>query len=155
MRRRAQVKRQINPDSRYNNQVVAKLINYIMWDGKKNAARKVVYDAFDIVAKKTKKDPLEIFDEAIKNAAPLLEVKSRRIGGANYQVPRQVKGDRRTTLALRWVILVARAKKGEEMSKKLAEEIMQASKNTGTAIKKKDDTHKMAQANRAFAHFSW
>ncbi len=155
MRRRAQVKRIIPPDSKYNNPVVAKLINYIMWDGKKSVARQVIYDTFDIIAEKTKKDPLEIFDEAIKNTSPLMEVKSRRIGGANYQVPKQVRGDRRLTLALRWMINAARSRKGKPMRADLAEEIIQASQNTGAAVKKKDDTHRMAQANRAFAHFAW
>ncbi len=155
MRRRAQIKRDIAPDSKYNNVVVSKLINYIMWDGEKSVARQVVYDAFDIVAEKTKKEPLDVFDEAIKNTSPLLEVKSRRIGGANYQVPKQVKGERRLTLSLRWIILAARSSKGKRMAIKLADEIMQAAQNTGTAVKKKDDTHRMAQANRAFAHFAW
>lgn len=155
MRRRAQTKREILPDPKYGNLVVAKLINYIMWDGEKDTARRVVYDAFDIIAKKTKKDPLDIFDEAIKNTSPLLEVKSRRIGGANYQVPRQVRGDRRLTLSLRWMIQVSRTKKGQPMSIKLADEFMDAAKNTGSAVKKKEDTHRMAQANRAFAHFAW
>jgi len=155
MRRRAQTKREILPDPKYGNLVVAKLINYIMWDGEKDTARRVVYDAFDIIAKKTKKDPLDIFDEAIKNTSPLLEVKSRRIGGANYQVPRQVRGDRRLTLSLRWMIQASRTKKGQPMSIKLADEFMDAAKNTGSAVKKKEDTHRMAQANRAFAHFAW
>lgn len=155
MRRRAQIKKEILPDPKYDNQVVAKFINYIMWDGKKSVARKVIYEAFDLVAKKTKKDPIEIFDEAIKNTSPLMEVKSRRIGGANYQVPKQVKGDRRLTLSLRWMIQASRSGKGKPMATKLAEEIIQASQNTGTAVKKKEDTHRMAQANRAFAHFSW
>lgn len=155
MRRRAQTKRVILPDSKYNNEVVARLINYIMWDGKKSVARDVVYRTFDIVAEKTKKEPLEIFDEAIKNTSPMLEVKSKRIGGANYQVPKQVKGDRRLTLSFRWMIQAARSKKGHPMAEKLAEEIIQASQNTGSAVKKKEDTHRMAQANRAFAHFAW
>jgi len=155
MRRRAQVKRNIAPDQKYNNVIVARLINYIMWDGKKSIARDVVYDAFDIITKETKKEPLDIFDEAIKNTSPLLEVKSRRIGGANYQVPKQVKGDRRLTLSLRWMINAARTKKGKGMADKLAAELIDASKNTGAAVKKKDDTHRMAQANRAFAHFAW
>lgn len=155
MRRRAQTKRIILPDPKYNNQVVAQLINYIMWDGKKSVARDVVYEAFDIVTKKTKKEPLDVFDEAIKNTSPLLEVKSRRIGGANYQVPKQVRGDRRLTLSLRWMINAARTKKGQKMAVKLSEEIMQASQNTGAAVKKKEDIHRMAQANRAFAHFAW
>ena len=126
-----------------------------MWDGEKSIARDVVYDAFDIIAKKTKKDALDVFDEAVKNTSPMLEVKSKRVGGANYQVPRQVKGDRRLTLSLRWIIQAARAKKGQRMAEKLSEEIMQAAKNTGLAVKKREDTHKMAQANRAFAHFGW
>lgn len=155
MRRRAQIKRQILPDSKYSNLIVAKFINYLMWDGKKSVARKVAYDIFDIVSKETKLEALEVFDEAIKNTSPLLEVKSRRIGGANYQVPRQVKGDRRMTLALKWMIQAARSRKGKGMAKKLAEEIIHASKNTGAAVKKKDDMHRMAQANRAFAHFAW
>jgi len=155
MRRRRQPKKEILPDSKFDNPIVAKLINYIMCDGKKSVAVGVVYDAFDIVSKKTKKEPLDIFDEAIKNTSPMLEVKSKRVGGANYQVPRQVKGDRRLTLSLRWIILAARSRKGQRMAEKLADEIMQAAQNTGTAVKKKDDTHRMAQANRAFAHFGW
>ena len=155
MRRRRQPKKEILPDSKFNNPIVAKFINYIMWDGKKSVAQEVVYDAFDIVSKKTKKEPLDVFDEAIKNTSPMLEVKSKRVGGANYQVPRQVKGDRRLTLSLRWIILAARSRKGQRMAEKLADEIMQAAQNTGTAVKKKDDTHRMAQANRAFAHFGW
>jgi len=155
MRRRRQTKREILPDPRYSNVVVARFINYIMYDGEKSVARKVVYDMFDEVAKKTKKDPLDIFDEAIKNTSPILEVKSKRIGGANYQVPRQVKGERRLTLSLRWMIQAARAQKGRDMSRRLAEEIMHAAENTGTAVKRKEDTHRMAHANRAFAHFGW
>lgn len=155
MRRRAQTKREILPDSKYNNPVVAKFINYVMWAGKKSIARTIVYDAFSIIQEKAKKDPLLVFDEAIKNTSPLLEVKSRRIGGANYQVPKPVKGDRRMTLSFRWMINAARAKKGQRMAEKLAEEIIQASQNSGTAVKKKEDTHRMAQANRAFAHFAW
>ena len=155
MRRHRQIKREIAPDPRFNNPVVAKFINYIMWDGEKSIARDVVYDAFDIIAKKTKKDALDVFDEAVKNTSPMLEVKSKRVGGANYQVPRQVKGDRRLTLSLRWIIQAARSKKGQRMAEKLSEEIMQAAKNTGIAVKKREDVHKMAQANRAFAHFGW
>jgi small subunit ribosomal protein S7 len=155
MRRRAQKKREILPDPKYDNQIVARFINYIMWDGEKSVAREVVYDAFDIIAKKTKKEALDVFDEAIKNTSPMLEVKSKRVGGANYQVPRPVKGDRRLTLSLRWMIQAARLKKGQRMAEKLAEELIQASLNSGAAVKKKDDTHRMAQANRAFAHFGW
>lgn len=155
MRRRAQTKREILPDPKFGNPIVAKFINYIMWDGEKSVAREVVYEAFDIISKKTKKEPLDVFDEAIKNTSPLLEVKSKRVGGANYQVPRPVKGDRRLTLSLRWMIQAARSKKGQRIAEKLAEEIMQAAQNTGTAVKKREDTHRMAQANKAFAHFGW
>ena len=155
MRRRRQPKKEILPDSKFDNPIVAKLINYIMCDGKKSVAVGVVYDAFDIVSKKTKKEPLDIFDEAIKNTSPMLEVKSKRVGGANYQVPRQVKGDRRLTLSLRWIILASRSRKGQRMAEKLADEIMHAAENTGTAVKKKDDTQRMAHANRAFAPFGW
>lgn len=155
MRRKRHPKREILPDSKYSNPIVAVLINYVMWDGEKSVARKIVYDAFGMIAEKTKKDPVEVFDEAIKNTSPMLEVKSKRVGGANYQVPKQVKGDRRLTLALRWIIQAARARKGTQMSSKLAEELMQAAENSGSAVKKKEDTHRMAHANRAFAHFSW
>ena len=124
MRRKPSAKRIVSPDPRYNNAIVSKLINYVMWEGKKSIARQVTYDAFDIISNTTKKDAMDIFDEAIKNAAPMLEVKSRRIGGANYQVPRQVKGDRRITLGLKWMIEAARAKKGQPMATKLANEIM-------------------------------
>ncbi len=155
MRRRRQVKREILPDPKYDNPIVARFINYIMWDGEKSVAREVVYDAFDIIAEKTKKEALDVFDEAIKNTSPMLEVKSKRVGGANYQVPRPVRGDRRLTLSLRWMIQAARSKKGQRMAEKLAEELIQASLNSGAAVKKKDDTHRMAQANRAFAHFGW
>lgn len=140
----------------YNSQKLGKFINTIMWSGKKETARKIVYGAFDVVKEKTgNPNPLEIFDTAIKNAGPLVEVRSRRIGGANYQVPREVRPERRTALAMRWIIEAARSKKGEAMHKKLAEELILASNNEGAAIKKRDDTHKMAEANKAFAHFAW
>lgn len=155
MRRKRHPKQEILPDPKYNNPIVARFINYIMWDGEKSVARKIVYDAFSVIAEKTKKDPLTVFDEAIKNASPMLEVKSKRVGGANYQVPKQVKGDRRLTMALRWMIQAARSRKGTNMSAKLAEELIQAAENSGAAVKKKEDTHRMAHANRAFAHFSW
>jgi small subunit ribosomal protein S7 len=134
--------------------VLAKFINCLMVAGKKSVAQKVVYGAFDILAKQ-KKDPMQIFDEAIKNISPMVEVKSKRIGGANYQVPREVRGERKLTLATRWLIDAARSKKGKPMSEKLAEELLAASKNEGTAIKKKIDMHRMAEANKAFAHFAW
>ncbi len=148
-------KRTILPDPVYNNVQVSKFINHIMKWGKRTVARKIVYQSFDIIKNKTKKDPLEVFDEAIKNVSPLLEVKPKRIGGATYQIPREVKGDRRISLATRWIIGASRAKKGKPMKEKLAEELINAFNNTGTAIKKKEDTHRMAEANRAFAHFSW
>jgi small subunit ribosomal protein S7 len=143
------------PDPKHNNAVVGKFINYVMKDGKKSVARKVVYSAFDIIGEKTKKDALEVFEEALKNASPLLEVKSKRVGGATYQVPVEVKGERKFALATRWILSSARSKKGKPMAERLAQEIMDAAKNEGAAIKKKIDTHKMAEANRAFAHFAW
>jgi small subunit ribosomal protein S7 len=123
--------------------------------GKKTIARKIVYKSFDIIKEKTKKDPLEVFEQALTNAAPFLEVKSKRIGGATYQVPREVKRERRLTLAMRWIIQAAKSKKGKPMREKLAEELIGAANNTGWAVKKKEDTHRMAEANRAFAHFAW
>lgn len=144
------------PDRVYNSQNVGKFVNYIMWDGKKNTARDVVYGAFDIIKEKTKtENPIEIFDTAIKNVGPVMEVRSRRIGGANYQVPREVRPERRIALAYRWIIDAARAKKGKPMSIKLADELIAASKGEGEAIKKRENTHKMAEANKAFAHFTW
>jgi small subunit ribosomal protein S7 len=154
-RRKKREKRIIVPDFVYNDLAVAKFINYVMRKGKKTIARKIVYGAFDIIKEKTKKDPVEIFEQAVKNATPLLEVKSKRIGGATYQVPREVKENRGFTLALRWIITAAKSKKGKPMAEKLAEELINAAKNEGSAIKKKEDTHKMAEANRAFAHFAW
>jgi len=127
----------------------------VMRNGKKTIAEKIIYGTFDIIKEKTKKEPLEVFETAIKNASPLLEIKPKRVGGATYQVPREVRGDRMVTLAMRWIINAARAKKGKPMKEKLAEELILAAKNEGTAIKKKEDTHRMAEANRAFAHFSW
>lgn len=154
MRRKRNIKRVLKPDPKYNSVLVSKFINHLMGGGKKNAARKVIYDAF-LVLEKNKKVPLEVFNAAIKNVAPILEVKSRRIGGANYQVPREVRGERRLTLAMRWLIQASRAKKGKPMAERLAVEFLDASNNTGVAVKKKNDTHRMAEANRAFAHFSW
>ncbi len=154
MRRKRKFTREILPDPKHQNVLVAKFINHLMTGGKKSTAQAVIYDCFDIIAKQ-QKDPLQVFDEAIKNVSPFLEVKSRRIGGANYQVPREVRGDRKITLAVRWLINAARARKGMPMSKRLAEEFLAAAKNEGAAIKKKQDMHRMAEANKAFAHFSW
>jgi small subunit ribosomal protein S7 len=147
-------KRIILPDSVYNNPLVSKFINQVMREGKKSLAEKIVYAAFKEVKAETKKESLEIFNEALKNAGPLLEVRPMRVGGATYQVPREVKKERRTTLAMRWIIQAARNKKGKSMQKKLAEELMSASKNEGEAVKKKINMHRMAEANRAFAHFA-
>lgn len=144
-----------SPDIRYSSIEVAKFINYVMHSGKKNIARKVVYDVFDDIKTIDKKDPLEVFSEAIKNTGPHMEVRSRRIGGATYQVPREVREERRLALAMRWIISAARNKKGSKMKKRLREELILASQNEGEAIKKKENTHKMAESNRAFAHFSW
>ncbi len=152
--RKAVKKREILPDPVYDNVMVAQFINKMMRKGKKTIARKIIYGAFDIIKEKTKKEPLEVFDLAIQNASPLLEVKSKRIGGAVYQVPREVRGERKISLAMHWIILAAKAKKGKAMKEKLSEELIVASKNEGAAIKKKHDTHRMAEANRAFAHFA-
>jgi len=148
-------KRILEPDGVYQNVMVSKLINQILKEGKKNTARKIVYGAFDVIKEKTKKEPVEIFELALQNASPLLEIKPKRVGGATYQVPREVDIARRTTLSLRWIINAARSKKGKPMREKLAEELMLAANNEGSAIKKKLDTHRMAEANRAFAHFTW
>jgi len=145
----------IQPDFTYNNLNVAKFINYIMKKGKKSLARKIVYGSFDIIKEKTKKEPLEIFEKAIENAGPVLEVKPKRIGGATYQVPVEVTAERKLALAMRWIIQASKSKKGKPMEEKLAEELINAANNTGWAVKKKEDTHKMAEANRAFAHFAW
>ncbi|MEK7132285.1 MAG: 30S ribosomal protein S7 [Patescibacteria group bacterium] len=154
MRGKQAPRRDIVPDSRYNNVLVAKLINYVMYDGKKSVAQKVVYGAFDIMAAETKLPAPEVFDEAMKNVMPAVEVKSKRVGGANYQVPMPVRGDRKYALAFRWILLAARSRKGKPMSEKLAEELMLAAKNEGDAVKKRADVQRMAEANRAFAHFA-
>ena len=155
MSRKKKTRHQIPPDPVYNNVTVARFINQVMKQGKKTIARKIVYKSLDIIKEKTKKEPLEVFEQALKNAAPLLEVKPKRIGGATYQVPREVKRERRLTLAMRWIIQAAKLKKGKSMKEKLAEELIGAANNQGWAVKKKEDTHRMAEANRAFAHFAW
>jgi len=155
MPQKKQERRTILPDPVYNNIIVARFINQVMRRGKKGKARKIVYKAFDIIKEKTKQNPLEIFDLAIKNTSPLLEVKPKRIGGATYQVPVEVKGERKTTLAMRWIVQAAKSRKRKPMGEKLAEELIEAAENKGVAIKKKEDTHRMAEANRAFAHFAW
>ena len=156
MRRKVKNRKELAPDAIYNSQKVTKLINYIMEDGKKEAARKIVFGALTIIKEQAKvENPMEIFDNALKNITPLMEVRSRRVGGANYQVPVEVRPDRRTALAYRWLIGAARGKKGKPMHKKLAEELIMAAKNEGDAVKKRENVHKMAEANKAFAHFAW
>lgn len=155
MRRKRNIKLDIKPDVKYGNVTVEKLINYVMKEGKKSTARNIVYGAFEILEKQVKKPALEAFEEAMRNVSPLVEVKSRRIGGANYQVPREVRGERRMALAFRWLLEAARKKTGRPMAQKLAEELVLATKSEGNAMKKKQDTHRMAEANKAFAHFSW
>lgn len=148
-------RREVLPDPVYNSVVVSKFINKIMWEGKKSIAEKICYGAFDLIREKTRKDPLEVFEQALKNVMPLLEVKARRVGGANYQVPVEVRPDRRQALAIRWLVEYARKRSGKSMIEKLAAEIMDAANNTGGAVKKREDTHKMAEANKAFAHYRW
>ncbi len=156
MRRKRKIKKNITPDPKYNSTLAGKFINHLMKDGKKSVAQRIFYNSLSIIEKTNKdKDALEVFDQAIKNVSPFVEVKTRRIGGAHYQVPREVKGERKTTLAIRWVIQAARSKKGKPMADKLAEELIDAAKNQGAAIKKKQETHKIADANKAFAHFAW
>ena len=154
MRGKQAPKRKIAPDPKFNSVKIAKFINYIMRRGKKTTAQKVVYGAFEIISDRIKGDPIQIFEKAIKNISPNLEVKSRRIGGANYQIPKVVSSDRKLVLAYRWLINAAKSRKGKPMSEKLADEIMSAAKGEGEAVKKREDTHRMAEANRAFAHFA-
>ena len=156
MPRRGNVpKREILPDPMYNSILVTKLVNSIMLDGKKGVAQKIVYGAFDIVKEQTGKEPLEVFSTAMDNIMPSLEVKARRVGGATYQVPMDVRPARRQTLGLRWLTNYSRARSERTMAQRLANEIMDAANNTGSAVKKREDTHKMAESNKAFAHFRW
>ncbi len=148
-------RRDVLPDPMYNNKIVTRLINNIMLDGKKGVAQKIVYDAFDIIKEKTGKDPVEVFEEAMNAVMPVLEVKARRVGGANYQVPIEVRPDRRETLGLRWITLYSRKRSERTMAERLANELLDAINSTGGAFKKKEDTHKMAEANKAFAHYRW
>lgn len=148
-------RQEIYPDAIYNSAIIAKLINQVMRNGKKNAAKKIVYGALDIIKETTKKEPMEVFDIAMRNAGPQLEIKPKRVGGATYQVPIEVKGERKIALAIRWIIAGAKSRKGRPMAERLAQELMDSANNTGWAIRKKENTHKMAEANRAFAHFAW
>jgi small subunit ribosomal protein S7 len=156
MRRKVTNRNIVKPDHSFNSQKVGKFINYIMIRGQKATARKIVYDALEDVREKAKvEDVMEIFDTALKNTGPLTEVRSRRVGGANYQIPREVRPERRSYLSMKWIIEAARSKKGKPMHEKLADEILLAYKNEGEAVKKRENTHKMAEANKAFAHFAW
>ena len=155
MRKRRAVKRDVLPDPIYNSKLVTKLINSLMLDGKKGVAQKILYQAFDMIKDKTSQDPMEVFAKAMENIKPALEVKSRRVGGANYQVPIEVRGDRSQALALRWLTQYARLRGGHSMAENLANEIIDASNGVGAAVKKREDTHRMAEANKAFAHYRW
>ena len=153
-RRTRKYVKQWKADSRYGNILVGRFIGCVMEDGKRSIAEKVIYDSFDVIHERTKKGGLNVFEQAIKNVSPLLELKSKRVGGANYQVPIQVSGERRQTLAIRWILIACRAKKGKRMAEKLADELIDASNKIGASMKKRDDTHRMAEANKAFAHFA-
>ena len=155
MRKRQATKRDVLPDALYKSKVVTKLINQIMNDGKKGTAQRIVYDAFDMIKEKTGEEPMTVFEKAMANIKPALEVKSRRVGGANYQVPVEVKADRAQALAFRWLAQYARLRNGHSMAENLANEIIDASNGIGASVKKKEDTHKMAEANKAFAHYRW
>lgn len=154
-RRVSAVKREVIPDIRYNNVVVSMFINRMMRGGKKSTAQRVMYGAFELIEQRAKRPALEVFEQAMRNATPQIEVKPRRVGGATYQVPVEVPADRRNTLAMRWLLGAARSRGGKSMAEKLANELMDAAAGTGSAIKKREETHKMAEANRAFAHFRW
>ena len=155
MRKRRAEKRDVLADPIYNSKLITKLINQIMVDGKKGTAQKILYEAFDLIKEKTNRDPMEVFEEAMKNIKPALEVKSKRVGGANYQVPMEVRPERSQALALRWLVNYARLRGGHSMAENLANEIVDAAANTGAAVKKRQDTHRMAEANKAFAHYKW
>ena len=155
MRKRQAVKRDVLADPIYNSKVVTKLINRMMIGGKRGKAEKILYDAFDIIKEKTGENPLDVFNKALENIKPLLEVKSRRVGGSNYQVPMEVSADRSQALGLRWLVNYARLRGGKGMAENLANEIIDASNGTGAAVKKREDTHRMAEANKAFAHYCW
>jgi len=154
-RRREVSKREVIPDSKYNSRLVTRFINGLMGKGKKSTADSIFYGALDIIEERTKESPLKVFTQAVDNVKPVLEVKSRRVGGATYQVPVDVRPDRRTALAIRWIVGFAKSRKGLPMKERLARELMEAAKGEGASMKKKDDTHRMAEANKAFAHYRW
>lgn len=156
MPRRAKVeKREIAPDPKYNNKMLARFINKVMIKGKKSTAEGIVYDALDLIEHQTRRNPVDTFEQALRNATPVLEVKPRRVGGATYQVPVEIRGDRRISLAMRWLINYSRGRSGHSMAEKLAGELLDASRGLGASVKKREDTHKMAEANKAFAHYRW
>ncbi|MEI6090491.1 MAG: 30S ribosomal protein S7 [bacterium] len=155
MRKRRAEKRQLIPDIKYNDILVSRFVNNIMLDGKKSTAQSIVYDAFNIIAEKMKEEPLDVFKKALSNAAPLMEVRSHRVGGATYQVPVDVRDDRRIALSIRWIKNYALARREKTMAERVAGELMSAAKGEGSAVKKREDTHRMAEANKAFAHFKW
>ena len=154
-RRRRAEKRVIPPDTRYNNVVVAKFINRLMWNGKKTTAQRIFYSAMNQIENEIHRAPVEVFEQALRNATPLVEVKSRRVGGATYPIPSEVRGERGTALGMKWLIVAARAKTGKPMSERLAQEITDASRGQGVAVKRREDLHRMAESNRAFAHYKW
>ena len=155
MRKRRAEKRFVKPDPKYNEVMVTKFINYLMWDGKKSISRRVVYESFDVIEQRSKKPAMDVFKKAIQNVQPLVEVRSRRVGGATYQVPMEVRPERRIALAFRWIRIYSRERKDKSMALKIAAELLAASNGEGSSVKKKDDTHRMAEANKAFAHFKW
>jgi len=156
MPRRARVlKREVNPDPRFGSRTLTRFINKVMLSGKKSTAERIVYGALDSIEAQARRSPIDVFDVALRNATPLLEVKPRRVGGATYQVPVEIKGDRKQSLAMRWLIGSARSRSGRSMAEKLAAELMDASNNTGATIRKRDETHRMAEANKAFSHYRW
>ncbi|MEJ5187757.1 30S ribosomal protein S7 [Treponema sp. J25] len=154
-RKRKAIERPVAPDPKYNSVLVSKFVNRMMWEGKRSICLKIVHEALEILQQKSEKEALEVFTKAIDNVKPVLEVKSRRVGGATYQVPVEIRESRREALGMRWIIQAARARSGHDMSERLAAELLDAYNNTGTAVKKKEDTHKMAEANKAFAHYRW
>jgi small subunit ribosomal protein S7 len=154
-RRNRPPRRRVVPDEKYSSELVSRFINRLMLHGKRSVATSIMYGAFDIIGERTHRNPLDVFNQAVENATPVLEVRPRRVGGATYQIPVEVRPERRTSLAIRWIIRAAQARKGRPLADRLADELMDAARNTGTTVKKKEDTHKMAEANRAFAHYRW
>jgi small subunit ribosomal protein S7 len=154
-RRPKYTRQEAEPDAKYNNRWLQVFINKVMWKGKKSLSERIVYEALDIIAERTKRDPVEVFEQAIRNASPVIEVRPRRVGGATYQVPVEVSAHRRTSLAMRWILAAARSRSGRPIAERLASELLDAANNTGVAVKRREDTHRMAEANKAFAHYRW